>query len=497
MSNRQVAGVYRTIIDSVITSIRPEFDEVGIEEAVLQELLRSWEYKVATSRVADFSGDAAMAPHARQFPMLSAAAVRATAAPAQPVARAAPARDAKASKDDDEINSDLDDPDEEEQDQDVEGDHDGDLVIALYEKVRKELDQQRLTTAQVQRVKNKWKIVLKDGLINVGGKDYLFAKCSGFVWPRARCELTVPVNSSGDRRCCCNRAVLPFVPRVTIPSPARTYVQLEPTSFSLPPSCSLPELSSVAPPRSCRSVGTPRPPWETSSCPSFSRMRSVSLPCAAPRSAHVRRPSSRARTCSRSISQLRPETWGQSRPLLPASPPAPLRRWYWTTARPSPPRSHCPSRPAADGPSLLSNHVASIEALKPGMLEVFEGPGPDSKKWFGESIRSRCTFRADDAVSGGFANMNPDNTLTINAVEAYPIDAFSAEVRSQLPPCSWRRARTRQGDDGSRADSLQAIKSGLAEAQRVAAGSGSEVEKAEARVEVEVFEALQASIARV
>ena len=62
--------------------------------------------------------------------------------------------------------------------------------------------------------------------------------------------------------------------------------------------------------------------------------------------------------------------------------------------------------------------------------------------------------------------MNPDNTLTINCVEAYPIDAFSPE----------------------------AVKSGLAEAQRVAAGSGSEVEKAEARVEVEVFESIQASL---
>ena len=26
--------------------------------------------------------------------------------------------------------------------------------------------------------------------------------------------------------------------------------------------------------------------------------------------------------------------------------------------------------------------------------------------------------------------MNPDNTLTVNCVEAYPLDAFSPEVRS-------------------------------------------------------------------
>ena len=34
---------------------------------------------------------------------------------------------------------------------------------------------------QVARVKNKWKCILKDGMIHVNGKDYLFAKCTGWV----------------------------------------------------------------------------------------------------------------------------------------------------------------------------------------------------------------------------------------------------------------------------------------------------------------------------
>ncbi|GAA5835954.1 hypothetical protein JCM11251_006612 [Rhodosporidiobolus azoricus] len=100
---------------------------------------------------------------------------------------------------------------------------------------------------------------------------------------------------------------------------------------------------------------------------------------------------------------------------------------------------------------VLANHVPSIEALKPGVLEVIEGNANDSKKWF---------------VSGGFANVHPNNTLTINAVEAHPLDSFSPE----------------------------AIRSGLAEAQRVAAGSGTEEEKAEAQIEVQVYEALQAAL---
>jgi transcription initiation factor TFIIA large subunit len=70
MSNRQVPIIYRTIIDDVIEKVRPDFDEVGIEEAVLAELLRSWEDKVATSRVADFTSDPKMSERAKQFPML-------------------------------------------------------------------------------------------------------------------------------------------------------------------------------------------------------------------------------------------------------------------------------------------------------------------------------------------------------------------------------------------------------------------------------------------
>jgi hypothetical protein len=66
-------------------------------------------------------------------------------------------------------------------------------------------------------------------------------------------------------------------------------------------------------------------------------------------------------------------------------------------------------------------------------------------------------------VSGGFATIQPGNLLSINAVEAYSIEDFSAE----------------------------AVRSGLADAQRVASGSGSEEEVAEARIEVEVYEALQ------
>ncbi|KAJ3103445.1 transcription factor IIA subunit alpha [Phlyctochytrium bullatum] len=61
------------------------------------------------------------------------------------------------------IDSDLDDEDSEEE-QDSEH-----IILCQYEKV--------------SRIKNKWKCVLRDGIVNVNGKDYLFNKANGdFEW---------------------------------------------------------------------------------------------------------------------------------------------------------------------------------------------------------------------------------------------------------------------------------------------------------------------------
>ncbi|PWN32512.1 putative ATP synthase delta chain precursor, mitochondrial [Meira miltonrushii] len=100
---------------------------------------------------------------------------------------------------------------------------------------------------------------------------------------------------------------------------------------------------------------------------------------------------------------------------------------------------------------ILAAHVPSIEQLAPGLLEVFEANG--TKKWF---------------VSGGFATVHPNNKLSVNAIEAYELDQFSPE----------------------------AVRSSLAEAQRVASGAGSPEAKAEAEIEVEVYTALQAALAK-
>lgn len=74
--------------------------------------------------------------------------------------------------DSNELGSDLDESDEDDllsdenaEDEDGSAPHEGDVVVALYEKV--------------QRVKNKWKVTLKDGIIAADGKDYLFSKLQG------------------------------------------------------------------------------------------------------------------------------------------------------------------------------------------------------------------------------------------------------------------------------------------------------------------------------
>ncbi|KAJ7364415.1 transcription factor IIA, alpha/beta subunit-domain-containing protein [Mycena albidolilacea] len=58
------------------------------------------------------------------------------------------------------INSDLDDSDDEDNDAADAADEEGAIVFAA-------------------RVKNKWKCVLKDGMIHTGGRDYLFQRCAG------------------------------------------------------------------------------------------------------------------------------------------------------------------------------------------------------------------------------------------------------------------------------------------------------------------------------
>ncbi|CAK3895644.1 epsilon subunit of F1F0-ATP synthase N-terminal domain-containing [Lecanosticta acicola] len=107
--------------------------------------------------------------------------------------------------------------------------------------------------------------------------------------------------------------------------------------------------------------------------------------------------------------------------------------------------------PAESGEmGVLASHVPSIEQLKPGLVEVIEESG-GSKQFF---------------LSGGFATVQPNSVLSINAVEGYPLEDFSAD----------------------------AVRNQIAEAQKIASGGGSEQDVAEAKIELEVLESLQANL---
>jgi transcription initiation factor TFIIA large subunit len=93
-------------------------------------------------------------------------------------------------QDDEAINSDLDDSStEDEEDADEGALGETDIVFCTYDKVpsfnsailRPTQVANEGSNIKVARVKNKWKCVLKDGMIHINGKDYLFAKCSGYV----------------------------------------------------------------------------------------------------------------------------------------------------------------------------------------------------------------------------------------------------------------------------------------------------------------------------
>ncbi|KAH8179282.1 transcription factor IIA, alpha/beta subunit domain-containing protein [Sarocladium implicatum] len=71
--------------------------------------------------------------------------------------------------DEDAINSDLDDPEDDEADPEADEDGLGHIMLCMYDKV--------------QRVKNKWKCTLKDGVLTVNGKEYVFHKATGeYEW---------------------------------------------------------------------------------------------------------------------------------------------------------------------------------------------------------------------------------------------------------------------------------------------------------------------------
>ncbi|ODQ80845.1 hypothetical protein BABINDRAFT_7528 [Babjeviella inositovora NRRL Y-12698] len=215
MSAAEAAKLYESIIDDVINESRQDFEDSGIDEATLQELMQIWREKLSGTGVGQFSWDPRPDPEeaaaAEQIKHEEAALKKEEAdtkanfemtidtlngekavkvkKERKPKTRVKKERshsndpaleglsdissDEEGFNDSDDINSDLDDSDEDDllndSDFDGEGEGEGDVetntMLCLYDKV--------------QRVKNKWKSNLKEGVANINGKDYAFQKANG------------------------------------------------------------------------------------------------------------------------------------------------------------------------------------------------------------------------------------------------------------------------------------------------------------------------------
>ncbi|KAF9996048.1 transcription factor IIA subunit alpha [Entomortierella chlamydospora] len=95
MANNTVTAVYRFVIDDVITNVRRDFEDMGVDETIMHELQRSWETKIAQSRVTTFQApepSAAVEPYSFEEPTYEQPAPASAPAPAPaPTSASAPA----------------------------------------------------------------------------------------------------------------------------------------------------------------------------------------------------------------------------------------------------------------------------------------------------------------------------------------------------------------------------------------------------------------------
>lgn len=98
---------------------------------------------------------------------------------------------------------------------------------------------------------------------------------------------------------------------------------------------------------------------------------------------------------------------------------------------------------------ILCNHTPVIVQLRPGIIEVVEQAGQPGRRWFG---------------SGGFATVNPDNTVQVGVMEAVGVDELDRDR----------------------------VLDGLKKAEAVAGQS--DEERAEAAIHAQVFKAMAAAL---
>lgn len=223
MSN-QIGDLYQSVIEEVLENARSDFIERGEDDSVLNLLKQAWQQRLSEMRVGAMPWDAPVPPapvggydpiygySQPSVPQMSSMA--GNGASRMPLSfqnpgsgqstgpsagqssgydtmsgglvlprlpqtdglnddvEVKPEADSEVKKEDEfsdlgEGLSDLDDESEDELNSENDADEGGDqdVILSLYDKV--------------QRVRNRWKYVLKDGIVNIGGKDYVFSRGTG------------------------------------------------------------------------------------------------------------------------------------------------------------------------------------------------------------------------------------------------------------------------------------------------------------------------------
>ncbi|PRT56371.1 Transcription initiation factor IIA subunit 1 [Wickerhamiella sorbophila] len=217
MSN-QIGDLYQSVIDEVLENARQDFQERGEDDSVLNLLRNAWQQRLSEMRVGvmpwdnagptiptsgydpiyGYRGTAEM-PQLSGIPPATGQNTLHTLPPGNGLSIPGTYTnngglvlprlpqtdglngdeseeikpDVKKEDDSGDLGSDLGEglSDAEESEDELNSENDGeeggdqDVILSLYDKV--------------QRVRNRWKYVLKDGIVNIGGKDYVFSRGTG------------------------------------------------------------------------------------------------------------------------------------------------------------------------------------------------------------------------------------------------------------------------------------------------------------------------------
>lgn len=195
----QSENVSKEIINDVVSEIQPAFEEDGIPSDVLELLQKIWIGKLEKLREQDDPSSSPNSPfHGFPGVMMQPKPVSSKSEGAVPKKSKIQQVDGPndSSDSDEEINDEIDDDDDDDNDsddddldndEDQEGEGAEDEPLGSGDDISEGDPSDLFNTENVvvcqydkiTRTRNKWKFHLKDGIMNLNGKDYVFQKATG------------------------------------------------------------------------------------------------------------------------------------------------------------------------------------------------------------------------------------------------------------------------------------------------------------------------------